>query len=191
MRDLGVTQALAAQVPEPLVPLLIVLTALGGPKLVAIASTGGSILAVRTGWIDAFRARGFLVAVALTLSISVLLKTGLAMPRPPESLMTIPEDGYGFPSGHATASAGLATALLGVSNRRAYWLYGIAGGFVALIAATRLLLGVHYLCDVIAGIGVGVLVARIGVRFHQVRPRLALGTTIAGVAIALPVWAVL
>ncbi|MBS3760823.1 phosphatase PAP2 family protein [Halodesulfurarchaeum sp.] len=188
MRDLGVTQALAPQVPEPVIPLLIVLTALGGPKLVAIASTGGSILAVRTGWIDASRAHGFLVAVALTLSISILLKTGLAMPRPPASLMAIPEDGHGFPSGHATASAGVVTALLGISNRQTYWLSVGAGGFVALIAATRVLLGVHYLIDVIAGIGVGVLVARIGVHFHRSRPRLALGTTTALVAIALLVW---
>lgn len=189
MRDLGVTQALAPQVPEPIVPLLIVLTALGGPKLVAIASTGGSILAVRTGWIDASRARGFLVAVLLTLSISTLLKTGLAMPRPPASLMAIPEDGHGFPSGHAIASAGVMTALLGTSNRQKHWPYVGAAGFVALIGVTRILLGVHYLTDVLVGIGVGVLVARIGVRFHRSRPRLALTTTTAVVAIALLVWA--
>ena len=189
MRDLGVTQALAPQVPEPIFPLLIVLTALGGPKLVAIASTGGSILAVKTGWIDPARAGRFLVAVALTLSVSVLLKTGLAMGRPPEGLMAIPEDSYGFPSGHATASAGLSTALVGISNRRDYWVYALAVAFVLLIGTTRLLLGVHYLVDVLAGIGVGVLVASAALYAFRIRPRITLGTTTAVVAVALPVWA--
>ena len=189
MRDLGVTQTLAPQVPEPILPLLIVLTALGGPKLIAIASTGGSILAVRIGWVDSARARRFLVGVALTLSVSILLKTGLAMGRPPEALMAIPEDGYGFPSGHATASAGLMTALVGTSNRRDYWVYALAGAFVLLVGATRLLLGVHYLVDVLAGIGVGVLVASAGLYAFRIRPRITLGATIAVVVVSLPVWA--
>lgn len=188
MRDLGLTQALAPQVPDPLVSLLIVVTALGAPKLVAVASTAGSIAGVGTGRIEAPRARRFLVAVALTLSASILLKHGLALSRPPEVLMAIPEDGYGFPSGHATASAGLLTAIVGVSRWESHWPAILGGAFVSIIAATRILLGVHYLVDVLAGIALGVLVASIGLRADRLQPRLTLAATGGAVFVSIPVW---
>ena len=191
MRDLGVTSAIAPQVPEPLLGLLVVLTALGGPKLIAVASTGGSAAGVAFGRVSWPRARRFLVAVALALSASIFLKRGLAMPRPPAELMAIPEDGYGFPSGHTTAAAGLATALVGSLPRRERWQYALAVGFVALVAATRLLLGVHYLVDVLAGVFVGVVGAWLGLRFEGWRPRIAVVGTILVAGIALVVWAVL
>ncbi|MFP4530825.1 MAG: phosphatase PAP2 family protein [Halodesulfurarchaeum sp.] len=191
MRDLGVTSALAPQVPEPAVAALIVLTALGGPKLVAIASTTGSIVGVWSGRVDPARARRFLVAVALVLSTSIVVKYGLGLPRPPETLMAIPEDGYGFPSGHATAAAGLATALVGTFYSNGRWPAIVAGIYVSAIAATRVLLGVHYLPDVLAGIVLGVAVGAIGLRADRLRPRMTLAATIGVVAVALPVWAFL
>ncbi|MFB6086692.1 MAG: phosphatase PAP2 family protein [Halodesulfurarchaeum sp.] len=191
MRDLGVTQALAPQVPEPAIGLLVVLTAFGGPKFVAVVSTAGSVLGVRSGVVDWTRARRFLVAVALVLSASILLKYGLGMPRPPESLMAIPEDGYGFPSGHATAAAGLSTALVGVSRHEGPWPAILAGGYVVTIAATRVLLGVHYLPDVLAGMALGVFVATLGLRADRVRPRATSAVAIVAVAVSLSVWAFL
>ncbi len=191
MRDLGLTQVLSPLVSEPVVSLLILVTALGAPKFIAVASTAGSIAGVGTGRIEVARARRFLVAVALTLSVSILLKHGLAMPRPPEALMAIPEDGYGFPSGHATASAGLATAFVGVARRNGYWPVVLGGAFVSIIAATRVLLGVHYLLDVLAGIVLGVLVASIGLCADRIRPRLTLAATAGIVIVAMPVWAFL
>ncbi|AOW81054.1 hypothetical protein HTSR_1890 [Halodesulfurarchaeum formicicum] len=189
MRDLGVTEALVTQVPEPVVPLLVVLTAFGGPKLLAIASIGGSVGGVWSGRIAPDTARRFLVAVALALSASILLKYGFGMPRPPETLMLVPEDGYGFPSGHATATAGVATALVGVARWDGYGLHLLAALAVGVIAATRLLLGVHYLLDVLAGIAVGVIVATAGLRAAQLRPQRTLLGTTGVVAVSLAIWA--
>jgi len=61
-------------------------------------------------------------------------------------------ESYGFPSGHATNAAvvyvGLA-AVLTVGTRRAR--YAVAGGLVTVVALTRVILGLHYLVDVLVG----------------------------------------
>jgi membrane-associated phospholipid phosphatase len=68
--------------------------------------------------------------------------------------------GASFPSGHAaTAAATLAAAALLLSfargrAQRAVFT-GIAGGIAAAVAATRVLLGVHWLTDVFAGLILG------------------------------------
>ena len=68
--------------------------------------------------------------------------------------------GPSFPSGHATGSAAfylaLAVVLLPwVPRARRWWLF--AGAFVipVVVAATRVILGVHYLSDVVAGLLLG------------------------------------
>lgn len=64
--------------------------------------------------------------------------------------------GYGFPSGHAVSTTivyfGLA-AVLAVGTRR----QRVAGAatIVGTVCFTRVALGVHYLVDVVAGVGVG------------------------------------
>jgi undecaprenyl-diphosphatase len=65
-----------------------------------------------------------------------------------------------FPSGHATASAATfaaAALLLGRARRR--WvrnaLAGVAAGIAASVATTRVLLGVHWFTDVLAGLLLG------------------------------------
>ena len=107
------------------------------------------------------------------------LKELFALPRPAELLLA-PADapalirplydaavlgtGYGFPSGHATNNAvvyiGLA-AVLGIWTRRRR--YATATALVTVVALTRILLGVHYLVDVIAGASLGASVAVLGV----------------------------
>jgi len=188
MRGFGVTEALAPAVPEAAIPLLVLLTAFGGPKLIAIVSIVGSSTGVWTERVELPRARRFLVGIGLVLSASIFLKHGLAMPRPPAALMAIPEDGFGFPSGHATAAAGLATAILRSSTRVERWQYGLGIGYVSLIAATRVLLGVHYLVDVLAGVGVGIFVAAGGIRAARSRQLVAEIVTVLFAAAALTVW---
>jgi membrane-associated phospholipid phosphatase len=61
--------------------------------------------------------------------------------------------GFGFPSGHAVGTAVVYGGLaLLVGSRRAY---ASAAAVVAVVAATRVVLGVHYLVDVVAGVTVG------------------------------------
>ena len=57
-----------------------------------------------------------------------------------------------FPSGHATTIIALATALALLWPRARIYLFAIAGW----IAATRFLLGSHYLSDVLGGVALGV-----------------------------------
>jgi len=63
---------------------------------------------------------------------------------------------YGFPSGHATGATvvylGLASALT-VGRRRER--FAAAAASIALVATTRIVLAVHYLVDVVAGVAIG------------------------------------
>ncbi|MGN0789024.1 MAG: phosphatase PAP2 family protein [Christensenellales bacterium] len=95
------------------------------------------------------------------LITSVILKDVVARPRP----MTDPtytafwqavgspaEDGYSFPSGHVTAVAAWATAMLLSCNKKWSWV-GYIG--VIVMAIARVYLIVHYASDALAGIIVG------------------------------------
>ena len=108
-----------------------------------------------------------LLVGAVTLTVS--LKTAFALPRPPGA-QSAPEatllpvfardlyvsmatgHGYGFPSGHATVAVslwgGFAWAVrVGTRRLRA----AVAATAVALVGLSRLVLGVHYLVDVLVG----------------------------------------
>ena len=68
--------------------------------------------------------------------------------------------GPSFPSGHsATAAAFYATAALLLGRRRGRptraVLTGLAAGLAVAVAASRVLLDVHWLTDVIAGLALG------------------------------------
>ena len=97
-----------------------------------------------------------IAAVTGGLALIVLLEAVIAAPRPPEELHAVDASPYGFPSGHAMAATvvwgGLATwYAVGRPAHR----YAAAGTIVALVAVSRLALGVHYLADVIAAVVLG------------------------------------
>jgi undecaprenyl-diphosphatase len=102
------------------------------------------------------------VAILISESVSGLLKDWIARDRPPLAnpdpmpLVSLPAT-HSFPSGHATVSFACATTLaLAVPRLRAP-LYTLA----ALIAFSRVYVGVHYPLDVLAGatLGVGLAIA--------------------------------
>jgi len=171
MRGLGVTRAAAGSVPHALVPLLAAFTYLGAPSvLVALAASVhwfGPRLGLRRER-DAPR----LLAVGLVLfGVVVALKATFALPRPPAGVELVAADGYGFPSGHATAAAAIyggAAALFARPRRWLRWL--LCGSLAAAVAASRLLLGVHYLVDVLAGALLGVVGAAVVLRATRRRP---------------------
>jgi membrane-associated phospholipid phosphatase len=118
----------------------------------------------------------YLFALAISsYALTVVLKHIFTLPRPPgattavlpvwlpaitepvyESIVT--GDGFGFPSGHALKSTvvyGGAALLLSKWRQRRQYL--IAGGIVVMVAVSRVVLGVHYLTDVVAGVLIGLV----------------------------------
>lgn len=102
------------------------------------------------------------------------LKRAFALPRPSastvsaeslpwvlETLYTVAgtASGYGFPSGHAFMTTVVYLSLvdaLAVGTRRRR--LAVAWGLVVAVCASRVVLAVHYLVDVVVGVGLGLAV---------------------------------
>jgi len=149
-----------------------------------------------------------LLALALLASVAVeALKHGLDLPRPAAALAapertarpvrglleaTATADGPGFPSGHATLSTtvllGLAGGLPGGNPRRRTLLAVV---LIVAIAATRVALGVHFLVDVLAGMGLGLAVLAGGAAASRSSPVdppstiAASGVALGGIGVAI------
>lgn len=127
------------------------------------------------------RQAGALVASYATAGVAVvlLLKLLFALPRPPVELVGRELDPYGFPSGHAFAAVVVYGGLLYrfEKHREPFWLT-IVVGLVSFISVSRVVLGVHYIGDIIAGIVVGIV-------FLVVMERLTRGEPSRGFLIAL------
>ncbi|ELZ08522.1 PA-phosphatase-like phosphoesterase [Halovivax asiaticus JCM 14624] len=190
LRDVGVTRLLRESAPEWLVPLADAVTLLGDLAVIVGGLAVAVLVDIRRGRRDS-RERlvsdrtAFLVGVVLGgLAFTLILKTVVAADRPPTELQAIGRHGHGFPSGHTMAAALLwgALAIWGRTGSRRMRLL-VASTIVGLVAVSRLVLGVHYLADVVASvaIAVGFLVVA-GVTLAG-EPRRALGTAaVLGVA---------
>jgi membrane-associated phospholipid phosphatase len=134
------------------------ITELGAPTTVAVmAAVLALIETVRTRnlWVAPF----LLVVVAGNGIITTTIKTLADRVRP--ELNPIAETlGPSFPSGHSSWSAAFfAAAVLllgrGRSPRARSAIAGVAAALVVMVAGSRVLLGVHWLSDVIAGVAIG------------------------------------
>ena len=102
----------------------------------------------------------FVAAIGLgQLALSNLLKLLVHRDRP-AVLHLVSAHGYSFPSGHATAAAAIWSAVALVLGRdRSRFTCSILSGAAALVAisvaASRALLGVHWVTDVVAGLAIG------------------------------------
>jgi len=124
-----------------------------------------AVLAVVLAAVETWRTRSRWVAPFLLLVvagngiITTTVKNLVERVRP--TLNPIAETlGPSFPSGHSSWTAAFlaAAALLlarGRGRRARVVLAGLAAGFAVAIASTRVLLGVHWLTDVIAGLALG------------------------------------
>jgi len=143
-------------VPPELVPVFWAITALGSAKILMI----GLSLAY---W-NAERHREELLSVIsvafLATSVTLALKYGFDLPRPPEAVRHYPIEPspVGFPSGHAIASTTIYGGMVLAFDRYrdAKTVLGV-GVLVSLISLSRVVLGVHYLGDILAGFAVGLV----------------------------------
>ncbi len=148
-RDLWLTDALK------------VLTHLGdGLALVVIVVVVSAVATWQArSWLPAVLGVSGLVGVGVVL---VTAKVVVGRIRPPSWIAVITEDGFSFPSGHATGS--FAVAVL-VSWMLGHWVFrgrvaramvwAIALAAAGLVGFSRVYLGVHYVSDVVAGAFLG------------------------------------
>lgn len=113
-----------------------------------------SIYLLARGWWR--RASAFILTWAVAELVLTFLKSWFHRGRPPAGLVTT--FGYSFPSGHATASAATAVALVlaflagGPTRRKWEW---IAVAFAFVMAFSRVYLHAHWFSDVVAGVLLG------------------------------------
>ena len=134
------------------------LTHLGDPTgVVALAAVVAVLETYRTRsrWVIPF----LFVVVAGNGALTTGVKELVDRARP--ALNPVAENlGPSFPSGHSSWSAAFwaAAALLMCLGRPPRWrplIVGVCGALAVAIAATRVLLGVHWVSDVLAGLALG------------------------------------
>ncbi|SBS76831.1 PAP2 superfamily protein [uncultured Mycobacterium sp.] len=159
--DQPVSQWVAAHRDLWLTDALKVLTHLGDAGSLVV------IVIIVSAW-TAWRSRSWLPAV---LGLSGLVGTGVMLvvakwvvgrTRPPSWIAVIVEDGFSFPSGHATGTFTVAVLGAWMTSRWVLhdWaarvaLWAIFLGAAGLVGFSRIYLGVHYVSDVVAGAFLG------------------------------------
>lgn len=148
----------ASQATATTTAVLDVVTSLGGTRMVTALTVAVAVYALR-----ATRSWWPVVYLTLVSGGQALVNNGIKMvvsrERPAISQL-VDWSGASFPSGHAAAAsaafAGLAFVLIQRRSQPIRITLVAAAVFVAIaVAATRALLGVHWLTDVIAGLAVG------------------------------------
>ena len=182
-RGVGVTAAVRAALPDWAAAAFAAATTLGDTAvLVALAA------AVYLGY---GRRDGAFVIGTLLVGFAVVVagKAFFGLPRPPAELQYVPAYGLGFPSGHALGATvgwgAMAVALdrLWTLRRRAL----VAGAVAAVVAASRVAIGVHYLVDVVAGAALGLEVLWGAARWGRERPVALFAGAVAGALVAVAV----
>ncbi|WP_439026747.1 phosphatase PAP2 family protein [Haloarchaeobius sp. DT45] len=178
IRLVGASETIRDLFPAEYADAYAGVTSLGDPAVLTL------VLAV-VYWGYRREATAQLVGYAfVAFSLTVLAKGVFALPRPPESVQLVEASGYGFPSGHAIAGAvvygGMALELDWFRSRAriaAAVSVGLAVGF------SRVVLGVHFLGDVLVGFALGGVVLWAGSSAWAGRP--AVGYLVATV-VAVP-----
>jgi len=96
------------------------------------------------------------VSIFLLAVVVLLIKFSVRRQRPPGEWGSIyrSTDPHSFPSGHAARALMLAVMAAFIGPPWLFWLLAL---WAPLVALARVAMGVHYLSDVLAGGGLGIL----------------------------------
>lgn len=107
-----------------------------------------------------------LVALLITATLIFIIKYTLRRERPhdPIGFVTISYDKYSFPSGHSARMSCLAVTILFFSIP----LGSIFLLLAPMVALARVLVGVHYISDVVMGLMIGAIIATAVVKVFNI-----------------------
>jgi membrane-associated phospholipid phosphatase len=145
--------------PHALVDLMRALTYLGSGIVLGVLALAVAVVLVRRG--VARTAVFVMSAFVASEVVDQALKAAFRRARPGLEDPFVRLTTYSFPSGHAFAATATYGALAFVlaarsSRTRRRWIAAGAALLVAIVAASRVILGVHFLLDVLAGIAAGI-----------------------------------
>lgn len=172
-------EAIRQVVPPWLVPVFVLITHLGNPAFFLVAFS-------LDYWVGDHERGAHAIATAVAgMALVIALKTYFDAARPPDDIAAIAASGYAFPSGHATVSTigyGLLAYDLKFGSLRSR--VSLATVMVVLVSLSRVVLGVHYVRDVAAGMVIGAtfLAGAIWLTDHDPRPGFALAVAVGAVA---------
>jgi undecaprenyl-diphosphatase len=132
---------------------------LGSTPVVLGAGAVGVVLAARRCRVLALV---MLATIAARAPVEWLLKDVVGRPRPTGARL-VAGTGFSYPSGHVLAAAATwgfvpVIAALYIHRRWLWWtLTGLAWSTIALVAWSRVWLGVHWTSDVVGGLAIGFL----------------------------------
>ena len=178
-RGIEISEALHEMAQEPVIVLFALLTQLGDVWFLFLLGGMHYVVGDKFPQWGIERRRGlFVLGLLLTYVVLIgVLKEFFMLPRPPGAgtppeIQWIPSvfqgvfanistgGGYGFPSGHALGSTlvwGGFALVMGKDRLSRAWL-ALAGVVVVIVSLSRVVLGVHYLIDVVVGVVIGVVV---------------------------------
>ncbi len=168
--DESTNEAIRNSLPEAMITFFELFTHLGdGVALIVFATV--------LYWFGADSRRdrrALVIAIGLAaLAISAGMKGIFLRPRPE---LSGGYGGYSFPSAHAMGSAAFYAALAVIADtgtRRQR--YAAAGMIIFLIALSRVVMGVHYVGDVVVGVAIGLALVAIVVRGERSEPGFVFG----------------
>lgn len=148
----AVSEAIREATPPVTTDAFALITELGGLSVLLV---GLSVLY----WVGDRESTATVIGYTLVaLAATLALKQWFTAPRPPQSVQAVTEapETSGFPSGHAISATVVYGGLVLARDRLRDPRYVVgAGSVIVLVGLSRIVIGVHYLGDVLAGYAIG------------------------------------
>lgn len=123
-----------------------------------------------------FKSKAWFLAfpVLIAWALHKIVKWIVARPRPDSTMWWVTEHSTSFPSGHSTTVTAifvLVIFFIFISPHLKTWLKWLlsclCGAVILLVPLSRIIFGVHYFTDVVAGMALGGMCATIGIMLYM------------------------